>query len=187
MQDIYARILAINPDYVASEIAPEDAAAALQKRGETRTCGTMATGDHEHVIKAASDLKKLGQQCGAPAKACRRMTCQDTTASYICSVCLFFLRCPFTTYRRRRLDSADFAPQEKTAAVSIPCKDAGRMVNDILLNCCNGYRAGKSGHIYMNRDYSIWVGYGNCNHATNVFPHTYPYPGGRMNDDCYTS
>ncbi len=61
------------------------------------------------------------------------------------------------------------------------------MVNDILLNCCNGYRTGKSGYIYMNREYSIWVGYGNCNHTTNVFPQTYPYPGGRINNDCYTS
>jgi hypothetical protein len=88
-QDIYAQILAINPDYVASEIAPEDAASALAKRGETRTCGTMAVGNNERVIQAAGDLKKLGQQCGAPAKSCRRMTCKDTTATYICSVCSF--------------------------------------------------------------------------------------------------
>lgn len=58
-------------------------------------------------------------------------------------------------------------------------------MNNIMLNCCQGYRAGGSGHIYQDGRYSIWLGYGNCNHATNVFPHTYPYPGGNVNGGCY--
>jgi hypothetical protein len=59
------------------------------------------------------------------------------------------------------------------------------MVDDIMLNCCQGYRAGRSGHIYMNRDYSIWLGYGNCGHASNRGPSTYPYPGGNVNPSCH--
>jgi hypothetical protein len=59
------------------------------------------------------------------------------------------------------------------------------MVGDIQLNCCQGYRAGRSGYIYMNWEYSIWVGYGNCNHASSVYPNTYPYPGGQVNGLCY--
>ncbi|KAK4671479.1 hypothetical protein QC764_606200 [Podospora pseudoanserina] len=157
--EILAQILAINPEYNAAEIAPEDALEALEKRAEVLTCGTMATGDLDRSITAANDLKKLGQNCGAPSKRCRRMTCQSTTASYICS--------------------------ENSSDVSIPCSTAGRQVNHIILNCCRGYRAGRSGHIYQDGRYSIWLGYGNCNHATNVFPHTYPYPGGNVNGGCY--
>jgi hypothetical protein len=76
---------------VAAEISPEDAVAALEKRGETRTCGTMATGTLERSIQAQSDLKKLGGSCGAPANSCRRMTCKDNTATYICGVSPFVL------------------------------------------------------------------------------------------------
>ncbi|KAK0663016.1 hypothetical protein QBC41DRAFT_234704 [Cercophora samala] len=157
--EILAKILAINPEYNAAEISPEDALDALERRAEVLTCATMATGDLERAITAANDLQKLGQNCGAPAKACRRMTCQNTTASYICS--------------------------ETNSAVSISCHTAGRQVRHIHLNCCNGWHAGKSGHIYQDGQYSIWLGYGNCNHATNVYPHTYPYPGGNVNGECH--
>lgn len=68
--------------------------------------------------------------------------------------------------------------------MSIPCSTAGHMVNDIVQNCCQNYRAGRSGHIYVNRDYSIWLGYGNCSHANTDGPHTYPYPGEAVNGYC---
>jgi hypothetical protein len=101
MQDIYAQILARNPDYVAAEVSPEDAVATLEKRGETRTCGTMATGTLERSIEAGNDLRKLGGNCGAPRSACRRMTCKDTTASYICGVSLLS-RSPLAAQAKRK-------------------------------------------------------------------------------------
>ncbi|KAK4172836.1 hypothetical protein QBC36DRAFT_196048 [Triangularia setosa] len=158
--DILAKILAINPDYDASEIAPDDTTAALlDKRADYRTCAVMATGNLNELIWASDDLKKLGQNCSTPKRDCRRMTCRDTTATYICS--------------------------ELDTSVSIPCRDAGDLVDNILRNCCTGYRSGKAGHIYRDNRVSIWAGYGNCNHAATTRPTYYGYPGGSNNGVCH--
>lgn len=73
----------------------------LEKRGESRTCGAIAVGTLERSIEAAKYLKKLGGSCGAPSRACRRMTCKDTTASYICGASPFlFLAACFKTWKK---------------------------------------------------------------------------------------
>ncbi|CAI4214335.1 unnamed protein product [Parascedosporium putredinis] len=60
---------------------------------------------------------------------------------------------------------------------SIPCRDAAVMLTWMHDRCCR-YSFGISAHVYpSHRDYSVWLGYGNCNHAVNRRPSTYPYPG----------
>ncbi|KAK4222952.1 hypothetical protein QBC38DRAFT_488779 [Podospora fimiseda] len=169
--EIYDQIMALNPKYVSSEVNPdpeEDVVAALlSKRAQVRTCKVMATGYKNDLIEAENRLRSLGSNCGAPAKQCRRMTCENTSATYICS---------------------------EANDVSVKCNSLGSLVQSIHNNCCTGktssdpaasFGTGKSGHIYNDRLWSVWVGYGNCNHGSDSRPTQYPYPGGSNNGLCY--
>ncbi|KAK4160205.1 hypothetical protein QBC43DRAFT_293254 [Cladorrhinum sp. PSN259] len=163
---VLEQILALNPDYVASEVNPEpeeDAVAALSKRAEILTCATMATGEGRDINAGADHLLSVGGNCETPAKSCRRMTCNHTTASYLCS---------------------------EGNPISVKCNSLSRVVRRVRTDCCNGSPpggggSGRSGYIYNDRIWSVWVGYGNCNHATNSRPSGYPYPGGSPNGLCY--
>ncbi|KAK4222859.1 hypothetical protein QBC38DRAFT_66394 [Podospora fimiseda] len=167
---IYNQIMALNPEYVASEVNPdpeEDVLAALSKRAQVRTCKVMATGYRNDLMEAESRLRSLGSNCGAPAKQCRRMTCQNTSATYICS---------------------------EANDVSVKCNSLASLVQSIHQGCCTGrmdnnpeypFGSGKSGHIYNDRVWSVWVGYGNCNHGSDSRPTQYPYPGGSNNGQCW--
>ncbi|KAK4165210.1 hypothetical protein QBC43DRAFT_343917 [Cladorrhinum sp. PSN259] len=87
LDQILEQILARNPAFVGSEVNPdpEDALSALSKRAEVLTCAVMATGQGREMEWADSRLISVGGNCGAPAKQCRRMTCKNTTGTYICS------------------------------------------------------------------------------------------------------
>ncbi|PGG95743.1 hypothetical protein AJ79_09896 [Helicocarpus griseus UAMH5409] len=68
---------------------------------------------------------------------------------------------------------------------SVPCAMVAGNVAEIIRNCCTLSQKGVSGHYYpQSRDYSVWVGYGNCNHSPKTYPHTYAYPGGSPNGLC---
>ncbi|KAK4220648.1 hypothetical protein QBC38DRAFT_525498 [Podospora fimiseda] len=165
IEDILDQILALNPNYVASEVNPdpETAQSALQRRVETLTCATMATGGQYDITAGADHLVSVGAQCETPAKQCRRMTCKNTTGSYLCS---------------------------EGNNISLSCNSLARIVRRVNTDCCNGKdkygsnSSGKSGHIYNDRIWSVWVGYGNCGHSSSSRPTDYPYPGGSPNGVC---
>ncbi|KXX75361.1 hypothetical protein MMYC01_207875 [Madurella mycetomatis] len=172
-ETIYRKILALNPEYVAEDINPIDSSfdsqnitieavddfgiAKRQQDGDVLSCGhVMATGDHGNIRSAGSYLRGIGGTCRAPVADCRRMTCQNTTGTYLCG---------------------------ETKAAAISCHEAGNLVQAVFVNCCRG-GGSAAAHIYRKRDLSIWVGYANCNHSPKKRPTDYPYPGGRVNGNC---
>ncbi|KAK4185437.1 hypothetical protein QBC35DRAFT_465560 [Podospora australis] len=162
-EEILNQILAINPDYVAERVNPEyvpkDSNNDLTRRAETRGCAVMATGSKGDVDNAIRHLNSIGGLCQTPSRQCTRMTCSQTTGTYICS--------------------------ETSNVASVYCSVAGGWVRNIHDNCCSSSTAGLSGHIYQDRIQSVWVGYANCGHAASKRPTDYSYPGGNVNNQCY--
>ncbi|KAK0667768.1 hypothetical protein QBC41DRAFT_278146 [Cercophora samala] len=162
-EDIYNQIHTLNPDYDPDVVNPDPVEVRdvlLGKRAETRGCGVTATGSWENLQEASQFLRGLGSQCAAPAKDCRRMTCKNTSATYLCS---------------------------EGNAVSERCGTLADMVSDIIRNCCGPAvtYGQKSGHVYKDRVYSVWAGYGNCNHASTTRPTQYPHgSNGGPNGSC---
>ncbi|KAK4177098.1 hypothetical protein QBC36DRAFT_300548 [Triangularia setosa] len=151
-EDIYGQIHALNPDYDPDVVNPDPIAARdrlLGKRAETLNCRSMATGGFHNLEDAYRYLNGLGSQCAAPAKACRRMTCKNTSATYLCS---------------------------EGNPISESCRSLADMVIRVVKNCCgSGVVGPKSGSVYRDRTFSVWAGYGNCNHATTTRPTDYPH------------
>jgi len=105
---------------------------------------------------------RLGGNCGVGGGlgTCVRMRCRSTSAAYLCA--------------------------ESSSSVTKSCAEIANKLTRIFENCCD-YSSGISGHRYHldeNPKYSVWIGYGNCNHPVTRGPSTYPYPGGSPNGLC---
>ncbi|KEZ44032.1 hypothetical protein SAPIO_CDS3760 [Scedosporium apiospermum] len=162
-EQIYDAIIKANPNFSGADVSDAEARITprdiLTKRNQL-SCAVMATAGHYDAKNAGNYLRSLRGMCGAPNKECRRMTCQNTSASYICS--------------------------EFSDGTSIFCATAADQVYWIEGTCCKNGN-GVSGHSYAdNRDYSVWLGYGNCGHSSSSRPSSYPYPGGSPNGLCYS-
>ncbi|KAK4200171.1 hypothetical protein QBC40DRAFT_254275 [Triangularia verruculosa] len=181
VDEIFEQILAINPSYIAQPLDETDKArlaSPVYKEGDpakhkltarqqkyhnipTPTCRVMATGNSRSLDRLISRLEYLGGVCEAPQNACRRVGCWYTTAGYLCG--------------------------ENGHAAVVACTDVSRRMEAIKNGCCPLLWDPKgrpiSGHIYHEK-YSIWAGYGNCNHGEDRTPSFYTYPGGRINGIC---
>ncbi|KAK4180782.1 hypothetical protein QBC36DRAFT_228920 [Triangularia setosa] len=178
VDEIYEQILAINPNYVAQPLDESDLArltSPLDKPETAKltarqsyldnipkpTCRVMATGNTRTLDRHINNLEYIGGICEAPRNACRRVGCWKTTGGYLCG--------------------------ENGNAAVVACTDVSRRLEKIKKSCCPqvwdvGGRP-VSGHIYQST-YSVWAGYGNCNHEADSRPSHYPYPGGGINGIC---
>jgi hypothetical protein len=73
--------------------------------------------------------------------------------------------------------------KETDEEVTIPCDWAANSISEVVDYCCQGDMAAKSGSVYTDK-YSVWAGYGNCNHPSGSRPTNYGYPGGNVNGLC---
>ncbi|KAK3986580.1 hypothetical protein QBC44DRAFT_247869 [Cladorrhinum sp. PSN332] len=163
VDEIYASILAINPDYVAQPINyTSDAGGSESNNLEKRdvSCATMATGDKTELgVKQNNYLRTVGGFCASPKDRCRRTACGGTSATYICG--------------------------ENGNSISVPCVEVAQKLSLIVNGCCAAKgRKGVSG-TWTTYAWKVWAGYGNCNHASETWPSNYPYPGGSPNGICY--
>ncbi|KAK4231553.1 hypothetical protein QBC38DRAFT_466046 [Podospora fimiseda] len=170
VDEIYAEILAINPNYVPEPIETANNNNMLAKR-DTIKCAQMATGYFTDLSNMCTFHRKIGGWCRAPANQCRRTACWATSATYLCG--------------------------EYGSAINIPCRDLAEKIHQILYNCCGlgswSHRlggapggklfGGKSGSLFSGT-HSVWVGYGNCRHVADIWPSGYRYPGGKVNGLC---
>ncbi|KAK0654002.1 hypothetical protein QBC41DRAFT_377703 [Cercophora samala] len=180
IDEIYERILAINPNYVAQPLdesdlallatpwnSPETSKLAARQRSRyldnipNPRCRVMATGNSRSLSYQIEQLEYIGGICEAPKDACRRVGCKSTTAGYLCG--------------------------ENGSPAVVACTDVSRRMDKIKRGCCSVIFdiGGKpvSGNI-KHANYSVWAGYGNCNHGIDSSPSKYPYPGGGVNGKC---
>ncbi|KAK4224220.1 hypothetical protein QBC38DRAFT_515436 [Podospora fimiseda] len=164
--EIYAQVLAINPDYVPQPfnetVNTNDGETTLAKRS-TITCAPMDTGDRRELKKQSDFLYKLGGHCATPKNECRRTACGGTSGTYLC----------------------DESPNP--SGTRIPCHEVGLRSADISNACCkNTNRKGQTGNWFGQKTYSVWIGYANCNAPSETYPSNYPYGGGSPNGLCWT-
>ncbi|KAK0615285.1 hypothetical protein B0T17DRAFT_657485 [Bombardia bombarda] len=105
-------------------------------------CGTFSTGDRNRLYDLIfHDIGVQNRACTTPAKMCRRHSCKDTSAIYVCND-----------------NDFDIAPN---------CMyDVARLAVYPYDNCCRGTnpRKGMSGQQFSNQGWNVIIGYGNCNH-----------------------
>ncbi|KAK4171800.1 hypothetical protein QBC36DRAFT_248905 [Triangularia setosa] len=109
-------------------------------------CAPMAMGYMPDIRRNSAILSSLPGKCGAPANSCRRMMCEQTTALYFCN--------------------------DLDTQLDVDCSEAAEYVKQIWDNCCMRQMT-TSGLTRSKEGFSIWVGYGNCNHDADVPPWEY--------------
>ncbi|KAK4194156.1 hypothetical protein QBC40DRAFT_260298 [Triangularia verruculosa] len=114
-------------------------------------CAPMAMGSMTDITRNVDILSTLPGKCGAPSKACRRMACVNTSALYFCN---------------------DLETQ-----LDVDCSQAAEFLQQIMNNCCPNQRT-SSGLTRSKEGFSVWLGYGNCNHSPDVPPSEYKLGGG---------
>jgi hypothetical protein len=101
IQDIYEAIISVNPNYTA-EINDKDLPLALRNKIEadklsarnttaaasSYACGVFKTGNANDIADGQNHLASLGGTCGASGTSCARMTCKNTSGTYVSGLCL---------------------------------------------------------------------------------------------------